>query len=110
MIGALMDTELTLVHVGANGSDRLGRPTYGEVSRETVRGRLEQTSSDESAEYVANSFVAYLPGSVKLGANDRVEHEGRAFSVNGLPAHYSIPGAPAMSHVIAHLLYVGGEV
>lgn len=102
-----MGNTATVIHYGVTGRDRLNKPITGELSRVPTRCRLEQSGTTEADTYVVNVWRGYFPAATQISAGDKVEENGRLFTVEGTPALNRVPGVPGADHLAVVLKYVG---
>lgn len=95
---SLLVDDLSLLRRAAGAPDRLGNPTEGYAAPIAIKGRLEQTTSQEIAvgqDVVVSNWRAYLFPDVEVGPLDRIEDtSGRIFEVVGQPDLLKTPRGP----------------
>lgn len=107
MIGSLMGDDAVIVRPGIPGEpDRFGHRPSAAPTRQTVRARVEQTGTQEGEEFVVNRWVGYFAADADIRSDDLVEFRGLRLQVDGAAALRSVPGFPALTHVMAHLNYL----
>ena len=88
-IYGLMCHDLTVVYPGS-ATDRYGNvgKSWASGTRLEVRGRITQRRREENRdgrETGVTEWVVYLPPGTPVSTLDRIEWEGLAFEVNGVP-------------------------
>ena len=107
----LLPLTVTLIRP-TTSPDRYGStiPDYGPAAARTpIRAWVEQTSASEPlSDGRAPAITAWLliTNHLDIQARDRIEHDGRVFEVDGVPAPVHTPAG--VHHLEAHLTSVEG--